>query len=49
MNGPNVDQDTGNDYELPEDIQETMEEIAETQDWFDEIRHDLFDEDQEDL
>jgi len=49
MFGPNPGKEIIDDYELPEDIQETMKEVAETQDWFDEVRHDLFDEDWEDL
>ena len=42
--GPKPGQDTEDDYELPEDVQETMADLKEDQDWFDEVRHDLFDE-----
>ena len=40
---PPDEEDPEDDYELPADIQETMEELAEDQDWLDEIRSDLFD------
>lgn len=45
MIGPNTGKDDSGDYELPEDIQETMADLKEDQDWLDEVKHDLFDED----
>ena len=43
MFGPEDEDDNVDEYELPDDIQETMEDVAKDQDWLDEIRHDLFD------
>lgn len=43
MLDPNEGKEDEDSYELPDDIQETMEDLKEDQDWLDEIRHDLFD------